>query len=92
MPLIQSNLHLVMVDRFKVLSINVRGLQCAAKRRDVFYFLRKLDADIYILQETHSDINCEKIWSAEWGSGIFFAHANSYSAGVMIMFKKQRIT
>ena len=42
------------------------------------------------LFETHAEKSNEKIWSAEWGSPIFFANNTSRSAGVAILFNKKR--
>ena len=71
--------------------MNVRGIQCAKKCRELFVFLKQLDADVYVLQETHSNASCEKLWSAEWGNGIFFSHCSSQSAGTMILFNRKRV-
>ena len=67
-------------------------MQDATKRRELFFYLKQFSADVYVLQETHSTKNCEKMWSAEWGSGIFFSHGTSASAGVAVLFNQNRIT
>ena len=57
------------------------------KRRLVFKYCRER-GDIICLQETHSCLENEKIWSNEWGSKIFFAHGESNARGVCVMFVK----
>ena len=37
----------------KILTYNVQGLGGISKRTDIFDFLKKLNFDIYCLQETH---------------------------------------
>ena len=74
----------------KILSLNVCGLRCAKKRRVMFTHLKDSDADIICIQETHAGINDEKVWSAEWGSGIFFSHGETNARGVAILFKRYR--
>lgn len=44
--------------------------------------------DIVFLQETHSTTCCEKLWSTEWGSKIWFDHGDSRSRGSVILFSK----
>ena len=39
--------------------------------------------------ETHSTPEIEKIWEAEWGGKIIFAHGSSQSRGIAILMSKQ---
>ena len=71
----------------KIYSQNVRGIANSVKRRCIFSWLRNQPYDIFMLQETHSDRNCESIWSSEWGYKIFFSHGTSSKAGVCILLK-----
>ena len=41
-----------------------------------------------VLQETHSTLNCEKIWQSEWGGKIIFSHGESNARGVCILIVK----
>ena len=70
-----------------ILSLNTRGLVNDKKRRIIFKMCRDR-ADIVFLQETHSVVGNEQIWSSEWGNKIIFSHGNSESRGVCIMYKK----
>ena len=73
-----------------IVSLNVRGLRNATKRANVFYYLRQYTASVICLQETHSSTADEKLWSAEWGSPIFYSHGTARSAGVAVLFPKNR--
>ena len=72
---------------FRVLSINVRGIQNEKKRRKVFDFYRKR-ADIILLQETHSEVQSEAMWANEWGGKIICSHGDSNARGVMILVSR----
>ena len=74
-------------DDFKLLSLNVRGLSNFKKRRAVFTWCRKQKASIIFLQETHSTIDKEKQWKAEWGAPIEFAHGSSNARGAAILLR-----
>ena len=71
----------------KLLSLNVRGLRNREKRRSIFSYLKNQKAGVYLLQETFSNHNDEKIWSAEWGGQIFFSHGSDHSKGVCVLIK-----
>ena len=63
------------------LTYNVNGINDSGKRREVFYYLHKKDYDIVFMQETHSEKKKEKIWTAEFGNKIWFAHGESNARG-----------
>ena len=67
-------------------SLNVRGLNQARKRRQLFRWLHNNKFDIVFLQETYSSKYIENPWKSEWGGKIYFCHGTSHSRGVMIMF------
>ena len=68
------------------MSMNCKGLQDRQKRNDVFNWLRQKHADIYILQETHSDKDNFQDWRNEWGHNCFFSSHQTNSRGVAILF------
>ena len=70
-----SHLHSYLL--LKILSINVRGLHDAGKRKAIFLYLKNQKASIFCLQETFSNKDDEKIWTSEWGGKIIFSHAQS---------------
>ena len=41
------------------------------QKREIFYYLKQANTDVYILQESYYSTQLESIWSAEWVSGIF---------------------
>ena len=75
----------------KIITLNVNGLRgidgTVPKRRKIFSWLRQNHADICFLQETHSDIQTENIWSREWGGSSFWAHGETNARGVGILFR-----
>ena len=72
---------------FKLISLNVRGINNFQKRRTMFLWCRRKKAQIVFLQETHSKKEVETQWKNEWGGKIFFSHGSSNSAGVAILIK-----
>ena len=69
-------------------SQNVRGLVDDRKRREVFFKLNKSKYNVFFLQETHSDSQCEQQWHSEFGGDIIFSHGTRASRGTCILFKK----
>lgn len=51
-------------------------------------FLRKTNANIIFLQETHSCDSENKFWKSQWGDQAYFCHATHNSAGVALLFNK----
>ena len=52
------------MNRIKFLTFNVNGMRDGHKRLAIFSFLKSLQADFILLQETHADTANE--WSGEW--------------------------
>ena len=73
-------------NNLKFYSLNTNGLGDDSKRRAVFTKLHKKCHGIILLQETHSTLNCERIWKNEWGGDIIFSHGSSNSRGVAVLF------
>lgn len=72
---------------YKIISLNVRGLNGSRKRRQVFRWLHQQKADIIFLQETYSSLDTIGRWETEWGGKIVSSHGSFHSRGVMILFK-----
>lgn len=71
----------------KVVSLKCNGLRDTVKRKSVFIFVRRSNANIIFLQETHScefDVNW---WRSQWGQ-IFYCHVSHQFAGVTILLNK----
>lgn len=71
-----------------MLSLNTNGLHSKEKRRAILKTCREGGYDVCFLQETHSTPSAEKIWQAEWGGPILFAHGASNARGVLILLKR----
>ena len=72
---------------YKIISLNVRGLNGSRKRRQVFRWLHQQKWDIILLQATYSSLDTIGRWESEWGGKIVSSHGLSHSRGVMILFK-----
>lgn len=72
---------------YKILTLNIRGLNSSRKRRQVFRWLHRQQVDIFFIQETYSTPQTIKKWETEWGGKIAYSHGSSHSRGVMILFK-----
>ena len=58
----------------KIVSLNVRGASNLEKRRSIFTWCRRKNADVILLQETHSNKATENQWQHEWGGKMLFFH------------------
>ena len=72
-------------DLCKILSLNVRRIRDATKRRGIFSYLKDEKAAFYFLQETYSEKDDETVWKKEWGGDIIFSHGSNRSRGVCIL-------
>ena len=70
----------------KICSLNVRGLGDKLKRREIFYWLRRKNYSIFMLQEVHCSENTMSLWAAEWGYKTLFSCCTSAKGGVAILF------
>ena len=69
--------------KFKVVSLNVR-IRTFEKRKAIFNWFMKQNADLCFLQETYSTEEIENQWKAQWRGEIFFAHGSPHSQGVHV--------
>ena len=53
----------------------------------MFTWFKKMNLDFVLLQETHADETCERMWLNEWGGEGFFANGTDISRGVAILLK-----
>lgn len=70
-----------------MLSLNVRGIRSLEKRKALFIWLQKQNADIIFLQETYSTKDVENAWKCQWKGPMFFAHGSNRSCGVLVLVK-----
>ena len=68
---------------FRIVAINARGLKCKKKRESIFDYYR-VNADILVIQETHSSKEDEQIWQNEWGAKALFDHGETNARGIAI--------
>lgn len=77
-----------MFNSLSIVSFNVRGIRENVKRKALFLFCKRSEADIVMLQETHSTETEAKFWKSQWGNTIHYSHGSSHSAGVAILLHK----
>ena len=72
----------------KIISLNVNGIREKSKRQTLFYWLKKQNADIYLLQETHCENNDDiSKWMKEWDGNAYWSLGTNFSKGVATLFK-----
>ena len=78
-------------ELFGLFTQNVRGLGKAKKRRILFNKLKSTGCKVFLLQETHSVVELEKVYRSEWGKtySMFFFHGVSNSRGVAVIVKSE---
>lgn len=72
---------------FKVLSLNVRGMNDEKKRKSIFRWVKKNRIDVCFLQETYCTTNVENIWKNQWGGKLLSSFGTNHARGVTIIFK-----
>ena len=72
---------------FKIVSLNVRGINNRVKRLGIFDWAKKKNFDIVMLQECYSREDNTSQWEDEWGGKCIFSHGSKHSKGTMLMFK-----
>lgn len=70
-------------------TFNVNGCRCIKKRVTLFdylfdYLLKQ--ADVILLQETHTDQQNQAQWISDWKGSVLLSHGTNLSAGVAILF------
>ena len=74
------------MDSLRILSFNVNGLNDYHKRKDVFDYIRKQNAHIYFLQETHLKTQIQNYVRSMWGYNCILSGKDTNSKGVGILF------
>jgi len=59
------------------------------KRRTIFTWCRRKNADVFFLQETHSNKATEDQWQREWGGKMLFSHGSLNSCGTTILINNK---
>ena len=62
----------MIADIFKLISLNVRGINNFQKRRTIFLWCGRKKSHLVFLQETHSKKEIETQWKNEWGGKFCF--------------------
>ena len=81
----------MILDKCKVVSLNVRGINNFPKRRTIYTWCRKQNADFIFLQETHSKHETERQWKNEWGGEIIMSHGSPIYVVLPFFLRKELI-
>ena len=76
------------MDNLKIVSLNVRGLRNAMKRKKLFKMFRENNYDILCLQECYVTEDVAATWKKEWGGGMIFSEGTNHGRGQIILIKK----
>ena len=75
------------MDKFKIVSINVRGLGTRHKREDVMNYLESLNCDILLLQDTHLINDKLSAFNSLWKGKTYHSCFTNNSRGTSILIK-----
>ena len=76
----------------KIMTYNCRGLGTQEKRRDVVNFLKNLDFDIYLLQDTHLTERTAQFFDTIWRGKCYHSYGTYNSRGVSVALTVSRFT
>ena len=76
------------MDILSILSLKCRGINSIQKRLNTLGYIKKPNADIYCLQDTHFTSKLTKEIYNEWNGECVHSFARSNAHGVSILFKK----
>ena len=75
---------------FTLLSLNVRGLNDRSKRLKLFNWVKSMNVDIVMFQESYSSEASEIEWQNDWGTkSLFFSHGTNHSKGCLTLFNNK---
>ena len=72
---------------FKLISLDVRGIRSATKRKALLLWLNKQKADIVFLQETYCTKEVEPVCNTQWKGKMFYSHGTNHSCGVLVLVR-----
>jgi len=67
-----------------ILSLNVRGTQSSTKRKALFLWLNRQEADIIFPQETYNTKEGEAFWKTQYKGKMFFLDGTNHSCGDLV--------
>ena len=77
------------MDKIRIASLNVRGLNDEHNRKELFNLMRQDNYDIICFQEMHSSPETIQRWKYQWPGQMFYAHGTSKTAGTCILIKEK---
>ena len=76
------------MTKFKVASVNARGLGGQHKRRDVLHYLKNMNFDIVLLQDTHLTIEKIPFFNSLWKGKTYHSCFTHNSRGTSILIDR----
>ena len=76
----------------RILTCNVNGIINSIKRKQIFNHLQNTNADIILLQETHSSYTTNKIWENDWDGRAVWNSGTNFQCGVAILIKNKNVS
>ena len=70
----------------KVASVNVRGLKNNSKRLPLFHKLKSTRYEVICLQETHTTLQEESLYTSKWSGSSFWNNHKSNESGSEVLF------
>ena len=77
------------MTKLRIVSSNVRGLGTQHKRRDVMHFLRNMECDIILLQDTHITKEKISVFNSLWKGKSYHSCYTNNSRGSSILINKK---
>lgn len=77
-----------MENNFKILSLNVNGLNDPRKRRLALKYFKTFRKSIILLQETHCKRGCARLWRSQWPGSMLLSEGSRNQGGVAILFSR----
>ena len=69
-----------------ICSLNVQGMRDVGKWKKLFKYLKNMNCDVFMLQETHTQAQDVELIQKQWHRECFFDHGDTNSRGVTILF------
>jgi exonuclease III len=76
------------MSTIKICSYNVRGINGDTKRRDVLEYLKKMNTNIYCIQDIHCGKQQTNNFESDWEGEMIISSGTSNSRGVAILLSK----
>ena len=85
-------ISVLIMDKLRIGSLNVRGLRDFSKRKEVFKYMKNKGLHVLCIQETHSTADEELLWKQQWGAGCtYYSHGSNLARGVAVFCSDSKV-